>query len=492
MSSDNSIAAAELTAIFEALEVPIVCRDDPNKGKHLIATKPLPANTALFEEIPIVSWCFASRKDRFCDYCLASLAPPLSEGAAAATNNNATAKAPHTILPCPSTESIPCPAIYCSEECIAAAKPQHAFLCGAPLVAVRKFDQQFYHDRCVRPLEAAQARAASADGEGKDDDDDDEPFEELPVTLEAFARSVSSIANRYLTIAAAHPDATPQQLFPLAATLFDRLVAVPDAADYSADMDTKVWFKALRSIMCPRLEQLLLQAASSSGSGNASALSKSSARKEKVKQILDALVGDATLTTMLGQLSLNSQALNLPVYAAPSTDGADQEEDSDEVISDDDNDDVAKKQNKNARDKDDAHDDAKQNSGDEEKKPKKKKTRFEKQLARPTVAAGVFALHSALNHSCDPNAMVVPTGKNHEITVRLRRAVQQGEELCITYISNLYLKLEDFQKRRERLRPSYLFTCVCPVCLREEAAAAEKEGKEKQKDNKNDDDAASD
>lgn len=504
-------AAAELSEIFAALEVPIVCRDEPAKGKHLIATKPLPGNTALFEEIPILSWPFAGRRDRFCDVCMASVLPPDVDPKAAAA---AAASAPgekRTFVPCPNSA---CPALFCSPECAAAAaRGPHALLCGAPLATLRAFDQKVYRERCFpSPAEktAKKAREASCDGAAaaasaaeddkskkghkagkqdtggdgapaaaanqdggdanddggreEEDEDEDEPLDELPVTLEALARAVAFVASRYLLIAAQNPEATPAQLFPHAAQLFNRLIAMPDDASWD-EIDAKLWFKTLRGALCTRIEQALLQQQQQSGGGGNNA-----ARKERAKQIIDALVGDVTLNTLLGQLSLNSQAVNLPVMVSADAAALYEEDDDDEEIIGSDGDD------------DDDDDKAKGSSGKGEQQQGKdtKKKDKPKFVPRPSVGAAVFALHSALNHSCDPNCRVV-FGKDHDITVRLLRAVKQGEELTITYIPELYLQLEDYKRRRDRLQ-SYFFTCACPRCVREEQEERAKEAAAVQED----------
>ena len=385
--------SAELAAIFTAMEVPCTVRDDPRKGKRVVATRDLPAETTLFEEVPIVSWSFASREPRsFCDWCLVSLGARLPAVSCGFGGGGACA----------------CAAVYCSDACRARAAPSHAFLCGAPLTAVRAFD--------------AALALTTADEGG------------LPITLEALARAVASVAARYVGAARANPGAAPADLFPAAARLFSRLVSCPDGAEYE-EIDSARWFAALRAAVRDRVAGTLAAAAVSEtavdGSG-ADAGGDATGHAEAV----DALLSDDTLGVMLGQLALNSHALNLPV-PSPSAPGA-----------------VAGAIDRNDDDDDDdaaAHCDA-------------------PAPIRPSVGAGVFALHSCLNHSGAPNAYVV-FSVNNEIAVRLRRAVAAGDEITITYIPELFLRLERFEARRARLA-NYFFTCDCECCVAEETAAA--------------------
>eukprot|EP00658_Telonema_sp_P-2_P034879 TRINITY_DN25436_c0_g1_i1.p1 TRINITY_DN25436_c0_g1~~TRINITY_DN25436_c0_g1_i1.p1 ORF type:complete len:190 (+),score=48.17 TRINITY_DN25436_c0_g1_i1:158-727(+) len=101
----------------------------------------------------------------------------------------------------------------------------------------------------------------------------------------------------------------------------------------------------------------------------------------------------------------------------------------------------------------------------------------------PIYGAGLYTLQSNFNHSCQPNAYVatpMPCGLGgHDIIVRAFSDIsgeggkapivcKSGDELCITYIPELYLHCEGAAKRRERLS-SYFFQCACPKCKADDA-----------------------
>uniref|UniRef100_A0A7S1QP08 SET domain-containing protein n=1 Tax=Neobodo designis TaxID=312471 RepID=A0A7S1QP08_NEODS len=94
----------------------------------------------------------------------------------------------------------------------------------------------------------------------------------------------------------------------------------------------------------------------------------------------------------------------------------------------------------------------------------------EDSAAAPVHAAGVFTIQSCFNHSCCPNARV-RCGTNSDITLEMIKPVKAGEEITISYLPPLVLELEPVAKRNERLKP-YFFTCRCPKCTSELAAAA--------------------
>jgi hypothetical protein len=248
------------------------------------------------------------------------------------------------------------------------------------MVAVRKI-----------PLRPAQA------SEGVEAD------EEPPITPEALARCVAAIASRYLQLAHVNPDAPSSTLFPLAAANFNRLLAPPDEAAFD-EIDAVAWCDGVRAAMRPRLDGLGFAA-----------------------DVSDALLSAPTLMTLLGQLTLNSQALNLPIAATL----AQSQSDSD---------------------------------GDEQPAQ-----------AVPSVSGALFVLQSCFNHSCSPNAAVRFTA-THEISIQLLRDVKAGEDVAITYVPELFLALEDFRSRRERLRP-YFFECACDRCVVESVAAASQDKK---------------
>jgi len=78
----------------------------------------------------------------------------------------------------------------------------------------------------------------------------------------------------------------------------------------------------------------------------------------------------------------------------------------------------------------------------------------------------LFKLHSGLNHSCAPNALVVTP--KEDATARLEliaiQNIDEGEEICISYI---YEDME-ISKRKTILKGHYLFDCLCKKCHQEQ------------------------
>ncbi|KAJ8098347.1 hypothetical protein POJ06DRAFT_149856 [Lipomyces tetrasporus] len=65
---------------------------------------------------------------------------------------------------------------------------------------------------------------------------------------------------------------------------------------------------------------------------------------------------------------------------------------------------------------------------------------------------------SLINHSCDPNAVIV-FDKNM-LMVRAVRPIKKGEEIYITYTDNAM----PMPRRKEALRTQYFFDCQCTAC----------------------------
>lgn len=78
---------------------------------------------------------------------------------------------------------------------------------------------------------------------------------------------------------------------------------------------------------------------------------------------------------------------------------------------------------------------------------------------------GTWPSASYWNHSCSPNIRKVRVGR--EWTFTTDRDVQEGEELCITYIGGEEKEL-GVAARREELEKAWKFTCGCKRC-RDEA-----------------------
>lgn len=75
---------------------------------------------------------------------------------------------------------------------------------------------------------------------------------------------------------------------------------------------------------------------------------------------------------------------------------------------------------------------------------------------------GIFLLHSALNHSCSPNAMVINPSEdtNARVIVKAIQPISKGEEVCICYIDESL----EYKLRQKLLFEHYLFVCSCPKC----------------------------
>lgn len=73
---------------------------------------------------------------------------------------------------------------------------------------------------------------------------------------------------------------------------------------------------------------------------------------------------------------------------------------------------------------------------------------------------GVFPLHAMLNHSCRPNAVYVSLPGTTSMCLKTLRAVQAGEELTVSYISNFL----PVGLRQKILSDRYGFSCCCELC----------------------------
>ena len=81
------------------------------------------------------------------------------------------------------------------------------------------------------------------------------------------------------------------------------------------------------------------------------------------------------------------------------------------------------------------------------------------------IGAALYSLISCCNHSCAPNAQVIfeDSEDAREATLVLLRPCVQGEELYISYITDLGRSV--FERRRELTQ--WCFTCQCTRCLAE-------------------------
>jgi len=77
---------------------------------------------------------------------------------------------------------------------------------------------------------------------------------------------------------------------------------------------------------------------------------------------------------------------------------------------------------------------------------------------------GIFTLTAYMNHSCEPNAMVVSQEfVDAHIDLVAKRDILPGEEILISYIQGVQQQKSTNQRRRE-LQAKYLFTCGCSKC----------------------------
>uniref|UniRef100_A0A8C0EWP2 [histone H3]-lysine(4) N-trimethyltransferase n=1 Tax=Bubo bubo TaxID=30461 RepID=A0A8C0EWP2_BUBBB len=88
------------------------------------------------------------------------------------------------------------------------------------------------------------------------------------------------------------------------------------------------------------------------------------------------------------------------------------------------------------------------------------------------VAVGLYPSMSLLNHSCDPNCVIVFEG--YQLLLRSVREIQIGEELTISYIESLMPTSE----RQKQLMRQYCFECDCLLCQNQEKDAEKLAGEE--------------
>lgn len=76
---------------------------------------------------------------------------------------------------------------------------------------------------------------------------------------------------------------------------------------------------------------------------------------------------------------------------------------------------------------------------------------------------GLFEVTNSMNHSCEPNAMVVHCHADNTISVVSKVPVSHGTELTISYIDETLPRSE----RQAKLKEFYGFTCECSKCSSE-------------------------
>ena len=85
----------------------------------------------------------------------------------------------------------------------------------------------------------------------------------------------------------------------------------------------------------------------------------------------------------------------------------------------------------------------------------------DKQLLR--AGKGLYSPTNLFNHSCRPNCVAIFRGRRQFIVSN--RAIQEGEELCISYVDQ---GIEDVPSRKLLLSQEYFFDCFCERCMEQE------------------------
>jgi hypothetical protein len=356
----------EINAIFEQMDVPLTVVETPEKGKHVIATRDLEEGAELFEEIPIVSWPMDTLADsgvEQCWWCLKVL--PSSSPAVLKTSRRR----------------------WCSEECMAKAGPLSHIV--------------------TETVEEALTAFHAAERARLDDTS-------LPISVVSVARCIGTIATRILSIMERQQltqdilaDATVMhQVFSAATKSFNRLVEPPLHSEFK-DISVDAWVDVLQKQLREPLTQALAQSLGrASTDATTVIIADASPIKPRVAtDIVEALLSRATINTIVGQLTVNAQALNTVVPQLPG-----------------------------------------------------------KPLTACIICmgAGLFTLQSNFNHSCAPNAMVSASlDRNHEIIVVAKKAIPKGEEVTISYIVP---EGKTAEQRQDELQ-AYFFTCQCSLCV---------------------------
>lgn len=83
----------------------------------------------------------------------------------------------------------------------------------------------------------------------------------------------------------------------------------------------------------------------------------------------------------------------------------------------------------------------------------------------PCSGSAFYAVHSCMNHSCDPNTASVVPGKDGEAQaiIQCLKPIAKGEELTISYID-----LDATWEERQDMLSDYGFRCACKRCRQEQ------------------------
>jgi len=105
------------------------------------------------------------------------------------------------------------------------------------------------------------------------------------------------------------------------------------------------------------------------------------------------------------------------------------------------------------------------------------------EIIRPLDGTAHFTIATKMNHSCDPNVILLYKtrgwGRDHPLVAYCiaLKDISEGEELTICYIDSS----ESYEKRQEALA-NYGFTCACSKCEKEKNGSKENKGFENRKE----------
>lgn len=74
--------------------------------------------------------------------------------------------------------------------------------------------------------------------------------------------------------------------------------------------------------------------------------------------------------------------------------------------------------------------------------------------------SGLFTLANSMNHSCNPNVVIMSPFPNYQIQVVAIQDISPGDELTFSYID----ETQPFEVRQKILLEKYLFKCNCSKC----------------------------
>jgi SET domain-containing protein len=84
----------------------------------------------------------------------------------------------------------------------------------------------------------------------------------------------------------------------------------------------------------------------------------------------------------------------------------------------------------------------------------------------PVTATGLYAIHSIINHSCEPNAEAFKREQDEDsnAVILVKKPIKKGDEVVLAYVDE-ELPLKD---RKKLLYYPYLFECDCRKCTRDQ------------------------